>query len=389
MDGMKRAPSPLVISDYRVFRAFAEVAALQTNNSRVIFAFLASLDPFGSCRWRGQRIRSRRRQASGGASMVAQVLPFSDHTDGADDAGDLFTEVMRIFAEERVPEAMTRLVQGLHGMRRRLSPHAWALVKNDWMQHPLARIIHQDPLTSRSYHKPRGYPGDAELLDFIHDEPDVGADAAIASELGRAIHAVTSRSSIALGLRERRRIVAEFVDGTAQKAAEPISVLSLGAGHLREADGARAMADGRVARWVALDHDRDNVARLCDRLAGTVVEATAGTPRGLVEGRYELGRFDLISAAGLYDHLDTAFARRLTSVVFGMLKPGGTLLFSNIARGIETDGYMETFMGWPLIDRDEDAMAKIWSDLPMDEIALRWMFTDANQAMIYALVQKA
>jgi SAM-dependent methyltransferase len=321
--------------------------------------------------------------------MIAQVLPFPDGVDAADDACDLFSEVTQMFAEQRILEAMTRLVQGLHGLRRRLSPHAWAIAKTDWMQHPLARIVHQDPLTSRAYRKPRGYPGDAALIDFIHGEAGVAADIAAASELGRAIHAVTGRSAIAVGLRERRRIVADFVDRVARKSADRISVLSLAAGHLREADCAQALADDRVARWVALDHDRDNLARLRDWFSGTAVEAVDGTPGGLVEDCYQLGRFDLIAAAGLYDHLDTAFARRLTEVAFGMLKPGGTLLFSNIARGIETDGYMETFMGWPLIDRDEETMAKIWSGLPTDEIAVRWLFTDANQAMIYALIQKS
>ena len=320
--------------------------------------------------------------------MSAQVLPFSGRADGADDASELFDEVVHQFSERSVSDAMTRLVQGLHGMRRNLGAGAWRAVKSDWMQHPLARIVHQDPLTSWSYRKPRGYPGDERLLDFIDGEACVAADIAAATELGRAIHACTSRSRLAVGLRERRRVVADFVDRLARKAADRISVLSLAAGHLREADCSQALPDGRVTRWVALDHDPDNLALLRDRFAGSVVEICNCTPCGLIEDDYQLGQFDLISAAGLYDHLDAAFARQLTEAVFRMLKPGGTLLFSTIACGIETDGYMETFMGWPLIDRDEDAMAKIWSDLPTEEIAVRWLFTDANQAMIYALVQR-
>jgi SAM-dependent methyltransferase len=320
--------------------------------------------------------------------LSAQLLSFSGRADGADAASELFDKVVHEISKRSVPEAMARLVQGLHGLRRSLSADAWRVVKSDWMQHPLARIVHQDPLTSWSYRKPRGYPGDATLLDLIHGEARVAADIAAATELGRAVHACTSRSAIAVGLRERRRIVADFVDRVARKTAGRISVLSLAAGHLREADCSQALIDDQVARWVALDHDPDNLARLRDRFAGSAVEVRDGTPCGLVEDGYQLGHFDLISAVGLYDYLDPALAQRLTTAAFRMLKPGGTLLFSNVARGIETDGYMETFMGWPLIDRDEDAMAKIWSDLPTEEIAVRWLFTDANQAMIYALVQR-
>jgi SAM-dependent methyltransferase len=328
------------------------------------------------------------RHAYAGGIMSAQVLPFSGRADGADDASELFDEVAYLFSQRPVSEAMARLVQGLHGLRRSLGAGTWRAVKSDWMQHPLARIVHQDPLTSWSYRKPCGYPGDATLLDLIQGEACVAADIAGATELGRAIHACTSRSAIAVGLCERRRIVADFINRVARKSADRISVLSLAAGHLREADCSQAWIDGRVARWVALDHDRDNLARLRDRFAGSAVEVCDGTPSGLIGDDYQLGQFDLISAVGLYDHLDPVFARRLTAAAFRLLKPRGTLLFSNVARGIETDGYMETFMGWPLIDRDEAAMAKIWSDLPTEEIAVRWLFTDANQAMIYALVQR-
>ncbi len=320
--------------------------------------------------------------------MSAQVLPFASCADGIDDASDLFDEAIDLFAHRPAAEAMARLVQGLQGLRRNLDATAWQAVKSNWMHHPLARIIHQDPLTSWAYRKPRGYPCDARLLDFIHGEACVAPEIAAATELGRAIYACTSRSAVAAGLCERPHIVADCVDRIARKAAGRISVLSLSAGHLREAACSQGLAEGRIARWVAFDHDRENQAVLQDRFAGSAVEVFDGTPRGLVNDRYQFDGFDLISAVGLYDHFDTAFAQRLTAVAFRMLKPGGTLLFSNVARGIETDGYMETFMGWPVIDRDEDAMTEIWSDLPAEEIAVRRLFADGNQAMIYALVQR-
>lgn len=320
--------------------------------------------------------------------MSAQVLPFSSRADGAGDASDLFDEAVHLFSRRPASEAMARLVQGLHRLRRDLDTAAWEAVKSDWMQHPLARIVHQDPLTSWAYRKPRGYPCDATLLDLVRGEACVAPDIAAATELGRAIYACTSRSALAAGLCERPRIVAEVVDRVARKADRPISVLSLAAGHLREADCSQAWAEERVARWVAFDHDREHQAWLQDRFAKSAVEVFDGTPRGLVNDRCQLDRFDVISAVGLYDHLDAEFAQRLTAVAFRMLKPGGTLLFSTIASGIETDGYMETFMGWRLIDRDEEAMAGIWSDLPNEEIAVCWLFTDANQAMIYAVVQR-
>lgn len=321
--------------------------------------------------------------------MSAQVLPlFEPPAHGNDAAGRLFDEVRALFAARSAAEAMSQLIQGLHELRRKLPAADWQSVKADWMQHPLACLVHQDPLTSWSYRRPRGYPGDAHLIDFICGEASAAADLAAASELGRAIHAVTSQSAMAVALRDRACVVADMVDRTAGKASGPITVLTLAPGHLREADRARSLADGRIARWVALDRDRDNLARIRDWFADTAVEAVDGSVKGLIAGRHDLGRFDLICAAGLFDYLAEPMARSLTDAAFRMLKPGGTLLFSNMARGIETDGYMDTFMDWPLAYRDGDELSRIWSDLPAEDIAVRWLFTDANQSVIYGIVQR-
>ena len=32
----------------------------------------------------------------------------------------------------------------------------------------IKRLAHQDPFTRRAFEKPRGYAGDAELLEYIH-----------------------------------------------------------------------------------------------------------------------------------------------------------------------------------------------------------------------------
>jgi hypothetical protein len=79
--------------------------------------------------------------------------------------------------------------------------------------------------------------------------------------------------------------------------------------------------------------------------------------------------------------------KRLTEVAFKLLNPGGTLVFANFARGIRDDGYLETFMDWQLLYRDENEMAAIWSELPDREVASRRLFRDTNKNVIYALAQ--
>jgi SAM-dependent methyltransferase len=78
------------------------------------------------------------------------------------------------------------------------------------------------------------------------------------------------------------------------------------------------------------------------------VHATVGA---IAKGQLDLGQFDLIYAAGLYDYLPAPFARALTAKLVRALKPGGQLLLGNFTRGFVGKTYMECFMDWTLIWR--------------------------------------
>ena len=77
-----------------------------------------------------------------------------------------------------------------------------------------------------------------------------------------------------------------------------LEVLTIAAGHLREADASEALREGRIKRWVALDQDPLSVGSITRDFSGKPVEASDGSVRGLLDNAYELGQFDLIYAAG-------------------------------------------------------------------------------------------
>jgi hypothetical protein len=109
--------------------------------------------------------------------------------------------------------------------------------------------------------------------------------------------------------------------------------------------------------------------------------------RGLLTRGYNLGRFDFVYAAGLYDYLSHNVAVKLTQKCLQMLKPDGILLFANFAQGIFDDGYMETFMNWPLLLRSESDMWSIVNaSVDRNSVEASVEF-GANKTIIYATIK--
>jgi len=249
-----------------------------------------------------------------------------------------------------------QLIIRLGDLRARLQPQTWIELTGLARSHEVAKRFMQDPFTRHSREKPRGYSGDAQLLDYIYGHPSIGDEVAQASPMGRQLFAYTSNSPSPAAVRERRDLLATEVDRVAEARGADTEVLAIAAGHLREAHLSKALSNGDIKRWVALDQDPLSIGAMTKEFAGTPVDPLDGSVRGILKNLYSLGTFDLVYAAGLYDYLPRSIAIKLTKKCVGMLKPGGTFLFANFTRDVQDIGYMETFMDWLLLLRDETDM---------------------------------
>ena len=257
--------------------------------------------------------------------------------------------------QQPAASVVDRLAGRLHEIRREASPGVWRELIPLAQQHRVARYLMQDPFTRWSFEKPRGYSGDASLLDIYYKHPSAAGTVAASTPLGQDIYAYTGDAPSSVAGRERRDILTRSVDETADRVDEA-EILTIACGHLREAEGSEALARGRLKRWVGLDQDPVSVAIVNRDLADTAVEARDGSVRGILRRAYSLGAFDLVYASGLYDYLPRAVGIRLLQRAMELVKPGGEFLFANFSDEITTDGYMETFMDWPLILRSADDM---------------------------------
>ncbi len=283
----------------------------------------------------------------------------------------------QLLVDRQVPRALGALYQGLLFLRRRWDREEWRrFCLETARSHPLSQLLMQCPYTRHSLERPRGYAGDADLIDYCYSERR--AD----TLLGQAIYHFLHRQPGPRSVRERRRILAQEIDGVAERVQRP-RVLSVACGHLREAKFARAVTEHRLGELIAFDQDTLSLEEVARQHAGDPVRPQCGTVRSILLGRTTFSELDLIYSAGLYDYLSESVASRLTRLLFGMLRPGGRLVVANFAPCTPDTGYLEAFMDWWLVYRDEPQMQALAHGIDPRQIAAQEMVRDSGRNVIY------
>ncbi|HVG61849.1 MAG TPA: class I SAM-dependent methyltransferase [Hyalangium sp.] len=278
-----------------------------------------------------------------------------------------------------VQAGMLTLHHGLFHLRRQ-----W--IRKEWRRfcleiarvHPLRELLHQCPFTRHGYERPRGYAGDAALIDYLYaDRLDGESHVQPGAHIYRFMYQQPSPRSV----RERRVLLAREIDTVASQVHQP-RLLSVACGHLREAELSYAVKEHRVGEFIAFDQDPMSLAEVARQHPETAIRPVCGSVRSLLMGRTVFGHLDLAYSAGLYDYLSDNTARRLTQLLFDMLNPGGRLLVANFATCPEA-GYLEAFMDWWLIYRDEDQMQALTLDIDPRQLASWRMCRDSEENVIY------
>jgi extracellular factor (EF) 3-hydroxypalmitic acid methyl ester biosynthesis protein len=229
-------------------------------------------------------------------------------------------------------------------------------------EHPLHTVLMEDPYTARAFSKPRGYAGDAQLIDMIYDmAPPVDT-----GERGRRIFSVTTAFPVAQSVRERRSLAAVTLEREWRAGKR---ICALACGHLREADG---LIGQDLSNITAVDQDPLSLSQLEQRLGGGIVPVEANVLHYLRRAARAGQRFDFIYTLGLTDYFDDRAMRLLHKLMRDCLAPGGTMLVANFVPDHIAVGWMDAVMDWHLVYRTESELrgfaaevgmvANIWRD---------------------------
>ena len=279
-----------------------------------------------------------------------------------------------------VDRPIAALAGELHELRSRLPAHSW----RQWAEaqvrgHEVYRVLLEDPFARHSAERPRGYPGDAELLDYIYESGNIRPMLEQASHLGRRLYDYTHKAPAPAAVHTRLEMAIAEIERLAGEGGRP-HILSVACGHLREAPRLASLREGTLGRFVALDQDPLSLALVRREWGERGVEVREGSARGLIRnGREELGQFDFIYALGLYDYLSDEAGRRLLAAAVDMLNPGGRVWIANFAENLWSTGYMEAVMDWWLVYRSETQLASMADYVDRAKIASQRVFFEPGR----------
>jgi hypothetical protein len=266
-------------------------------------------------------------------------------------------------------------------------PDTWPQYARSCLNHRICDLLHQDPFTFRAFSKPRGYAGDAVMMDYIYGLGEAGHAAREATPLGRAIFRYMDTRPSARAVRFRRHLLATLIDRVPSRGGN--TVFALAAGHLREIEISRAVQTRQIQDFVAVDQDETSLAVVANDYSHLGVDTIHGSVRQILCGKLNPGRFDFVYAAGLFDYLNASAAIALARRMFEMTRPGGMMLIPNFLTGARDRGYMESFMDWRLIYRDHADMQALGESLPATDVADCRIFDDPDDTITFLLVTKS
>lgn len=271
-----------------------------------------------------------------------------------------------------------------------------------YVQRALASYLLPDPAYRRAFEKPLGYAGDYRLMELIQNPALEGE-----SLYARFLHYASQRLTLAEAVRQRGALAMEKVRA-ALKAQRPVRIASLACGPAIELQRVFADAPERThpVELLLLDQDEEALRSSQSALLEVInrrrdaalitVSCLRVAVRQIVlpkpgqeqdKMRSVLRDLDLVYSMGLYDYLQRPVAKRITSSLWRMLRPGGRLLIGNLRRVPDSSWMLEYTAEWNLIYREAAEMRDLAAGLRptparvriLRDLTGRCLFVDAER----------
>jgi hypothetical protein len=264
---------------------------------------------------------------------------------------------------------LRRVATALDVARRRIEASEEAALTR-FSQRQVHAYFMQVPWMHRACHKPFGYPGDYELMNFFYEKEFEGP-----TLFARMLAYAFLQTPVALAVKYRKNMMRRQLRAILEQHAgrsRPVRVLSIAAGpacELREL--LTEMEDLPVPLEIVLfEQDKGALAHAYGRLRPLadsrfpgrvkVVYLHDSIKRLLRDARLfePFDGFDAVYSCGLFDYLQDATAVRLARNLFAKVLPGGRAFIGNMVDHHDR-WIMEHHFDWRLLYRTREELLDI------------------------------
>ena len=218
-----------------------------------------------------------------------------------------------------------------------------------------AEYFEQSDLIRHCKHKPMGYAGDYQLIDWFYTKHHAAAGP------GYYLDDFVNRLAGAQAVRNRKNFLTYTFNELTYKKRGPISLLNLASGPCRDIAEMLASANPHTAGSTIHCVDMDNRAIA---YAQTVTHSVTIPVHFVWEHKNAFllrmqQQYDFVWSGGLFDYLNDRLAIALMHRMWKWTKPGGKMIVGNFHPHNPSRNFMEWCGEWFLIHRTHDAMREL------------------------------
>ncbi|QJE95182.1 class I SAM-dependent methyltransferase [Luteolibacter luteus] len=275
---------------------------------------------------------------------------------------EIFSNIQKKVIEEVIPA-----MESFEDVAGEISEEEMPSHKS-YIRRELHPIVLCSPFLYRTYTKPLGYAGDYEMVNMMLRDPYEGA-----SSFAKLLNYAMLNTEPVVAHRNRIDYLVDMLDRESSRrfGRGRARAFNLGCGPAEEV--LRFLKDhdsSDLMEFDLLDFNPETLEYTRERLDKARMGMARNTqmrfiPRSVHQilkaavqpgGDPELGNYDVVYCAGLFDYLSQRVGKRLVEFFCSIAKPGGLVVVTNVADSNPRKAWMEYLMEWNLIYRGKEEM---------------------------------
>ncbi|MFH1715284.1 MAG: PilZ domain-containing protein [Elusimicrobiota bacterium] len=233
----------------------------------------------------------------------------------------------------------------------------------------LGYFVYQAKTIKRAFEKPRGYPGDYDMLEIVYDNLE------ISDGIGKYIDRYFLNVPYADGIRRRKDKMRRVIEGFIKESdKEKLALLNLASGSCREL---KEMIDNWAGEMKKLDVscvDLDQAA--LDFSKKVLAKIDKNVNMRFINGNIlELGKiediknkkFDLIYSIGIADYLQDRIIVKILKECYGLLNTKGEIVIAYKDKDQHRPLLLNWYGDWYFIPRNENEVLSLIKNALKDE----------------------